>query len=149
MRSQLCKTEFQNRLSDYTEDRAPIMLFIPLLGLSFSVQKKKMFTGQFDDKSFKLTLNKTFNPIPYVIKGTYVSADNNETAGVSVEYTVQSVFALWYKIVSTCIALLMLSTAFFLAFLLGGLCVGIPVCMGVILLVTFTYIRNRWKKTIW
>ena len=86
MKSKLSTADIKYKLKKNTKDGDLFLLFTPFAIFNLLSDYDKVFLGEVYKTKFKLTLNKTFYPIPYYIEGTYNSTDENETA---IEYVIK------------------------------------------------------------
>ncbi|WP_428231124.1 hypothetical protein [Flavobacterium sp.] len=97
MKSKLDATEFRNKIKSNTVIGNPKFKFISPFWL-FKVFEGfwKPFYGNFDDSTFRLTINSTVSPTFYTIKGKYKTANNTLNISYIIEPT-HKFSTIWIK----------------------------------------------------
>jgi hypothetical protein len=89
MTSKLTLTDFRQKLQSNTKIGNPNIKGTPFAGYVKLGESDKVFFGQFNNTSFKLTKNSSLFPIPYVIVGKYESTDNH---AIDITYQVKTIW---------------------------------------------------------
>ncbi|CAD0007857.1 hypothetical protein FLAT13_04078 [Flavobacterium salmonis] len=95
MKSKLSITEFRNRLKDNTKiGRSDIQLSLGIFSIFFL--SSKIFYGEFDHSTFRLTINYNFTSGFYIIKGKYQNIDNKLKLNYIIE-PMSRIGIIWIK----------------------------------------------------
>jgi hypothetical protein len=138
MKSKLNISEFRNRLEENLKIGSPKLKLSPFGFFTMFGEISKTFYGNFDDSTFRLTMNSTITPTFYIIKGKYKNTNNM----LNVNYTVEpnSKFQIvWMKFFPV-ISLL----AFNLFFLLSSGKIPIEVYVVFNSFIVFVIFFSRW-----
>ncbi|WP_281336863.1 hypothetical protein [Flavobacterium eburneipallidum] len=95
MKSKLNITEFRAKLTENTK------IGLPQLRVNFGIFSifffnSKCFYGNFDDSTFRLTINYNFTSAIYILKGKYQNTDNKLKLNYTVE-PLSKVGIIWMK----------------------------------------------------
>src|SRR6187431_171380 len=96
MKSKLNITEFRNRIEENFKIGSPKLKLSHFGGLTTFGGISKTFYGDFDDSTFRLTMNSTISPTFYIIKGKYKNTNNT----IIVNYTIEpssKFHTIWMK----------------------------------------------------
>jgi len=76
---ELSDISIKERLIKNTKRGNPALLFTPFAGFDSFFSNQKTFFGNIEKNTFKLTLNRSFFPLPYFIEGSLSKVNDFET----------------------------------------------------------------------
>ena len=85
MKSKLNISEFRNKLEEKFKIGSPKLKLSPFGFFTMFGGISKTFYGNFDDSTFRLTMNSAITPTFYILKGEYKNTNNT----LNVNYTVE------------------------------------------------------------
>jgi hypothetical protein len=85
MKSKLNITEFRNRIKENSIIGSPKLKLSPFGIFTMFGGTSKTFYGNFDDSTFRFTMNSTILPTFYILKGKYKNTNNT----LNVNYTIE------------------------------------------------------------
>lgn len=138
MKTKLSIKEFRERLKDNTKIGMP-ELKITFGIFSFFFQNSKYFYGNFDESTFRLTINSNFVTTFYILKGKYQNINNN----LKLNYTIEPINKLgliWIKFFPF---VAVIGFNYFLCFILKNTPNEIFIIFN--LFIVFIIFFSRWK----
>lgn len=138
MKSKLNINEFRKTIKENSKIGSPKLKLSPFGIFTMFGETSKTFYGNFDDSTFRFTINSTISPTFYIIKGKYENTNNT----LNVNYTIepnsqfQIVWMKFFPIISL--------FAFNLFFLLSSRKTPIEVYITFNSFIVFIIFFSRW-----